>query len=188
MRSRTLLFALVVVLIPTLQTACSSSAATSQHEAPTVLADVKAICPLNVVYVSTPRACQFARVWNATTPSFKTPRRTWGVAYAFNCGSRPRQFRVDTRLTAMDHMGVPGEVTHARHGRGYFMISGRTMKEMIKAVPPEYKADAGEIAVVIASRCTWHVKAILGSRKQVAAAIPPVPAMMAEWWRKGHSK
>jgi hypothetical protein len=154
--------------------------------APVVLAQAEGICPSYVVYVPAPDACQLTHQWNGTTHIFSTPHRQWGVAYAYNCGSRAREFSFDERLTAMDHMAIAGVYRHTRSGAGYVMISKRRMTDLVKAVPQEFKGDDAYMEVDIASPCTWHVKAILGSQHDVAQAVPPVPAMQSPWWEKKH--
>jgi hypothetical protein len=166
---------------------CDRPGAAGHHTSPVVLAEAQGICPTHVVYGTTPNACRLTHWWNAATPLFTTPRRLWGVAYAFNCGARAGDFGFDARLTAMDHMVVPGGSRHARSGTGVFMIPAHTMLQLLKSVPQEFKGDGAYTEVDIASACTWHVKAVLGSHRDVAASIPPVPRVESHWWQKGHS-
>jgi hypothetical protein len=83
----------------------------------------------------------------------------------------------------MDHMALPGPELHGTHGRGSIMYSRSKMLNFIAGVPPEYRIDGHEMSIVIASACTWHVTAILGSPQEVAAAVPPVPAVAHPWWK-----
>lgn len=161
---------------------CGAHTAAGRHNAPVLLAEARGICPAGEVYSSQHPQCRTAHAWNATTPMFNTPHREWGVAYAFNCGLRPGDFTFVERLPGMDHMVVPGPFRHARTGSGAFMISRKTMLDLLKAVPAPFKIDGELMAVNIASECTWQVKAIRGSRQDVVAAVPPVPAMDRHWW------
>ena len=180
-RQRTLLSATIILVAVT---GCGANAASSTHSAPVVLTDTRGICPSQVVYGKTPpAACRFTRDWNGISGIFKTPHRQWGIAYAFNCGSHAGNFTADSRMPGMDHMGIEGPALHARHGSGYVMFSKRQMTDLIAAVPSEYKFDGKLMAVMIASRCTWHVKAILGSKQDVASAVPPIPTVRSPWWK-----
>lgn len=163
---------------------CGSGSGVSHARAPVLLAQAKGICPMQVVYnVKLPPECRFSRFWNGFSPVFKTPRRQWGVAYAFDCGTRARDFSFDAIMQGMDHMGVQGPSLHARHGSGYTMISRNRMIGLIRNVPPEYKMDSEQMAIQISSPCTWHVKALLGSRTAVASSVPAVPPMQPRWWK-----
>jgi hypothetical protein len=116
------------------------------------------------------------------TPIFNTPRRQWGVAYAFNCGSRARDFSFAEWLPGMDHVAIPGIYHHARKGSGYTMIARSRTLAVLKGIPPQFKVDGTLMSVAVASPCTWHVKAILGSQQDVASAVPPIPRMKPAWW------
>lgn len=186
-RAGVLLIALLAVAALATLPGCGRPRAAARHTSPVVLAEAQGICPTHVVYGTTPDACRLTHWWNAATPLFTTPRRLWGVAYAFNCGSRAGDFGFDARLTAMDHMVVPGGSRHARSGTGAFMIPAHTMVELLKSVPQEFKGDGAYTEVDIASACTWHVKAVLGTRQDVVASIPPVPPVESPWWQKGQS-
>jgi hypothetical protein len=161
---------------------CGSNTITRLHSAPKLLAEAHGICPTSEIYSSRHPECRTAHAWNATTPNFRTPRRGWGVAYAFNCGAHAGDFSFVERLPGMDHMAVGGPFRHARSGSGFIMISGKTMLDLLKTIPPQFEVDGELMAVNIASACTWHVKAILGARQDVSAAVPPVPAMKKRWW------
>lgn len=163
---------------------CSAGGSSSQgRSAPVLLAEARARCPAQVVYKTLPRGCQYTRSWNGATSVFKTPHRLWGVAYAFNCGSRPGGFSFDARMPGMDHMALPGPEQHAKRGSGYVMFSRSKMLNMLSGVPPEYKMDGNLMVIDLATTCTWHVKAILGSQHHVQSAVPPVPKMEAAWWK-----
>jgi hypothetical protein len=176
--------ALTVAAMMTTLAGCGVGGKSAHHDVPVLLAQSQGLCPPHVVYVRMPDACRFAHQWNGATPMFTTPRRLWGVAYAFNCGSQARTFSFDEWLPAMDHMIVGGVYRHARTGSGYIMIPKQTMIDLLNAVPREFKGDGAFMKVEIASECTWHVKAMLGSRRDVAASVPPVPAMESPWWKK----
>lgn len=174
---------LVSVLLLALS-GCAVSTSSAGHSTAVILADAHGICPSHFIYGKTPPPeCLTTRDWNGVSGVFKTPHRQWGAAYAFNCGSRPADFTVDMRMPGMDHMGIAGPELHARHGSGYTMISRKQMLDLISAVPPEFAVDGHEMALMISSPCTWHVKAILGSRQDVAAAVPPIPAVQSPWWK-----
>jgi hypothetical protein len=165
-------------------TGCGSGAGASRAAAPVLLAQAQGICPMQVVYnVTLPPECRFSRFWNGFSPVFKTPRRQWGVAYAFNCGARAGDFSFDAIMQGMDHMGVQGPSLHARHGSGYVMVSRDRMMGLIRNVPAEYKMDSEQMAIQISSPCTWHVKALLGSRTAVASSVPAIPRMQGRWWK-----
>lgn len=172
----------ITALTLALLTGCSATAS-GRHHAATILAQAEGICPTGEVYSARHPECRTAHAWNATTAMFNTPHRQWGVAYAFNCGSHPGDFSFVERLLGMDHMVVAGPFRHARKGSGMFMVSRKSMLDLFKAVPPQSKIDGELMAVNIASTCTWHVKAIRGSRQAVASAVPPVPAMKKRWWK-----
>jgi hypothetical protein len=177
------LTALAAVLLLA-QTGCGISTTAAGHSPAVVLADAHGICPSHYIYGKTPPpSCLTARDWNGMSGVFKTPHRQWGVTYAFNCGSHAGNFTVDTRMPGMDHMGIPGPERHARKGSGYIMYSKKQMTDLIDAVPPEFAMDGRQMALMIASTCTWHVKAILGSKAEVAAAVPPIPAVQSPWWK-----
>jgi hypothetical protein len=63
------------------------------------------------------------------------------------------------------------------------MISKARMLDLINGVPPDFTVNGHEMAIDVASPCTWHVEAILGSKVEVAAAVPAVPSQQAPWWR-----
>ena len=166
------------------QTGCGISTTSAGHSAPVILANAQGICPSHYIYGKTPPPqCLTARDWNGTSRVFKTPHRQWGVVYAFNCGSHAADFSVDTRMPGMDHMGIAGPERHGRHGSGYIMFSRKQMLDLIGAVPPEFTVDGHQMALMISSPCTWHVKAILGSKQDVAEAVPPIPAVQSPWWK-----
>lgn len=171
----------VVLLVLVALVGCGSNTA-PRHPAPKLLAEALGICPTSEIYSSRHSECRTAHAWNATTPIFNTPRRQWGVAYAFNCGARPGNFSFVERLPGMDHMAVAGAFRHARSGSGFIMISRKTMLNLLKSVPRQFEVDGELMAVNIASACTWHVKAVLGARQDVATVVPPVPAMKKRWW------
>lgn len=161
---------------------CGTATLSPHRHTGVILADASGICPTREVYTNLPPQCSYAHAWNGTTPSFTTPHRQWGVAYAFNCGARARDFSFVERLPGMDHMALPSTYRHARQGSGYTMISRRTMIELLREVPVPFKVDGALMEVNVASACTWHVKAILGSKGDVASAVPPIPAMRSRWW------
>lgn len=162
---------------------CGSNAVSGRGEAPKLLAQAEGICPTREIYASAHPECRTAHAWNATTPIFNTPRRQWGVAYAFNCGARAGDFSFVERLPGMDHVAVSGPFRHAQKGLGAFMISRKTMLDLLKTIPPQFEVDGSLMEVDIASACTWHVKVIRGSRRDVASAVPPVPTMKRRWWK-----
>lgn len=163
---------------------CGFASGAAKQDAPVLLAQAGGICPLKVVYNTTlPTECVYDRSWNGATHVFSTPRRLWGVAYAFNCGARARDFSFVARLPGMDHMALPGAETHARRGSGYVMFSRQRMLDFLAGVPPEYSFDGKQMTIDLATPCTWHVKAILGSRSDVSAAVPAVPAVQRRWWK-----
>lgn len=170
----------IAVLI--LQCGCGTASNAAHHRSPVRLSEATAICPLQPVYRNMPAACRWQHAWNGMTPIFNTPRRQWGVAYAFNCGSHPRDFSFAEWLPGMDHEALPGIYRHARQGSGYWMTDMSRMRALLKGIPPQFKVDGGLMSVAVASPCTWHVKAILGSRQDVASAVPPIPATKPAWW------
>jgi hypothetical protein len=174
---------LLVVPVMMALAGCGTGATASHHASPVVVAEAEARCPIHLVYKSLPRGCWYTRAWNGATASFTTPLRQWGVAYAFNCGSRPREFSFVARLPGMDHTGLFGRDIRARRGSGYRMYSRSQMVALRRGVPRELKFDADQLVIDVASECTWHVKAVLGSRQDVASAVPPVPMMKAAWWK-----
>lgn len=180
---KTLTIWLVAAFLAAL-TGCDAIGKSTQAHQAVVLAEAQGICPDHIVYMRTPDACQLTHEWNGTTRLFSTPRRLWGVAYSYNCGSRAREFTFVERLTAMDHMIIPGAYEHTRSGSGYVMISRRKMIDLLRAVPLQFKGDGAYMEVDVASPCTWHVKAIRGSRHDVAQAVPPVPPVRSRWWVK----
>jgi hypothetical protein len=68
------------------------------------------------------------------------------------------------------------------------MIPRSKVIDLLDAIPPEFQMDGGDMVVDIASECTWHIKAILGSRTDVAGAVPPIPAMARRWWEARGAK
>ena len=182
MNRKTVLSTALAIAVLLLQCGCGAGTHTARHRSPVRLSDATAICPLHAVYRNLPPACRWQHAWNGMTPIFTTPRRQWGVAYAFNCGSRPRDFSFAEWLPGMDHVALPGTYRHARHGSGYTMIARSRMSAVLKGIPPQFKVDGTLMAVAVASPCTWHVKAILGSRQDVASAVPPIPAEKPPWW------
>lgn len=175
---------LAAVVMPVLlfQTGCRFIGGSAHRDTPVVLAEAQGICPTHQVDVSGPIACRSSRISNGGTIDFTSPRQEWGVAYAFNCGTRARDFAFVERLPDMDHMGLRGIVRHGKRGSGYTLISKQQMITLLNAVPQTYKFDAGYTEVDVNSPCTWHVKAILGSKQDVTAAIPPIPRMKSPWW------
>lgn len=165
-----------------LQCGCSAGSNAAGHRPPVRLSEAAAICPLQPVYRNMPPACRWQHAWNGMTPIFTTPHRQWGVAYAFNCGSRARDFSFAEWLPGMDHVALPGIYRHARHGSGYAVVPRSRLIAVLKGIPPQFKVDGELMSIAIASPCTWHVKAILGSRQDVASAVPPIPAMKPPWW------
>lgn len=162
---------------------CGSSTGSAHTDKPVLLAQAKGICPMKVVYnKQLPSECVYDRDWNGAIPIFKTPRRLWGVAYAFNCGSHPQSFSFDARLPGMDHMALPGPERHTTRGSGYIMYSRSRMLNFLSGVPSEFSFDGKVMTVDVASPCTWHIKALLGSQAAVASAVPPIPAMQPRWW------
>ena len=123
MPTKVMIAALGLMFVLTSQTACGFGRTSADTASPIVLAEAGGICPPRVVYIRTPTECRVTKQWNGATPMFNTPRREWGVAYAFNCGTRARDFFFDERLPGMDHMALPGPLLHAKHGSGYLMIS-----------------------------------------------------------------
>lgn len=163
------------------------SATRSSDPAGLLVAEAHGVCPSDMVNGRIPLQCRLSRIWNGTTPLFKTPLRQWGVAYAFNCGSRPRRFSFAELLPGMDHMSLPGVYVRARQKAGSFMISKKQMVNLLKTIPAQFTVDGKYTSVVVETPCTWHVKAILGTPTQVRAAIPPIPRVESPWWRRGAS-
>lgn len=189
MNRMSVIAALVAIPCLALQAGCSLPGQSAQpHRArPVLLAEAQGICPLHQIDVQSPLACRFSRVGNGATMSFDSPRRLWGVAYAFNCGSRAQNFAFVERLPGMDHMGLPAIVRHGKQGSGYTMISKQQMMTLLNAVPHNFEFDGAYTEVDVNSSCTWHVKAILGSRQDVISAIPSVPRMQRRWWLQAGS-
>lgn len=171
------------ILILTLA-GCGMSSSSSQQDKGVLLAQAQGICPMKYLYnTKMPSQCVYDRSWNGATPIFRTPRRQWGVAYAFNCGHQPRDFTFVARLPGMDHMALGGPELHARRGSGYTMFSRSKMLNFLAGVPPEYSFDGKQMTIDLATPCTWRVRAIRGSRDAVASAVPPVPAVRPRWWK-----
>jgi len=119
-----------------------------------VLTEAEGICPTHPVYVRRPATCGISRAGNASTDNFASPHRTWGVAYAFNCGQHPGKFVFGERITLMDHMVLPGDSRFGRSGSWYVMIPRKKMLGFLSTVPSTLEFDGDLTQVAIRSACT----------------------------------
>jgi hypothetical protein len=163
----------ILTLVSVLAAGCGTGTHTSVGK---VLTDRTGVCPLrNLDHLDESKLaapCTVGRRENAVGGMLKRPKTSWGVAYAFNCGKRPAQFRWQLGSPGGD-VGVPntGIWTTARRGRGYQMMTAHRLAAL-QGMPGMW---ASVLDIEITSDCTWHVRSVSGDTGAVRAAIPAVP-------------
>lgn len=141
---------------------------------PVILAEAAGKCPLHPAPgANGPIACRRTRAGNGVTGQFVAPlRRPWGIAYSYACGDAQRGFYVVVGLPVMDgQLPETGFQRPDREGRGFVMETGKA-NGTIQSLPNGYGAFQN---VEVASACAWHVRAVEGTRAEVAARVPALP-------------
>ncbi|HLJ67849.1 MAG TPA: hypothetical protein VKX16_10870 [Chloroflexota bacterium] len=136
-----------------------------------VFVDVEGRCPWTPTAAS-PVFCRHTIFGNVAAGNFHLPFRPWGIAYAFNCGSRARNFVAAIGLINLDSFFRETEFSrHAIRGSGFYMETGRA-NESWRHIIPAYRATEN---VELSTICAFHVRAVYGRASVVARFVPPVP-------------
>lgn len=113
--------------------------------------------------------CLWYKHFNATGGLLNPRTGPWGIAYSFNCGTKPGRFQAEVVFPDADGGFDSAMISrHALRGSGYHMetIANNTSRL------PYWDQSEG---IGIRSTCAWHVRAVEGSRRQVKARIPSLP-------------
>jgi hypothetical protein len=114
--------------------------------------------------------CIFYKHFNAIAGNFDHRQRPWGIAYSFNCGTHPGRFVAAVIFPDGDGGFQSAEVRRrAIRGTGFHM---ETLANNTSRLP---LWDQGQ-GIGIHSSCSWHIRAVEGTPKQVRARIPALPA------------
>lgn len=162
---------MLLVLCACVLPGCGTTNRVSAPPRPHLFVDAQGKCPLRPTVASGPE-CRLTRAGNGVAGLFHLPKRAWGIAYAYNCGPQASDFYVLVGLPVLDgQMPETGFNRHGRAGRGFYMETGRGWQTW-HSLPPEWR---GWENLEIASTCAWHVRAVLGTARQVARYVPPIP-------------
>jgi hypothetical protein len=122
-----------------------------------------------------PWLCKTTRYANAVTASlpFDPLDVPWGIAYAYNCGAKARDFRFGVANEGFDAAVMnSGPWLTGRQGRGYYMETKQTLLALYGT--PELYRHVVELYVL--SNCAWHLRAVRGAATVVRNEVPSIPS------------
>ncbi|MGH2447407.1 MAG: hypothetical protein ACRDFS_02210 [Chloroflexota bacterium] len=155
-----------LILLFALQGCGSSSSPSRGH----IFNEAYGRCPLTSSTAGIAEVCGLRFNFNANAGIFHVRKSRWGIAYAFNCGRKPRDFYLQVAYANND--GGFGESSIVRHGRLGRGVKMETLTDHIAPGLPAY--DHAE-EIELETSCSWHVRAVRGSKAEVKAKIPPAP-------------
>jgi hypothetical protein len=159
-----------------LLTLTGCAAVNASHEsASLVFSESYGTCPMRFVRRAND-VCFLTKSGNAVAGTFGTRKKPWGVAYAFNCGSRPKDFYLVVGLPNLDgDLPTTSMLRRGRTDRGFHLeLNAYRAVQNLNLVNGWGLLEG----IYIKSTCTWHVRAVAsGNPRIVARYIPPVPAV-----------
>ncbi len=159
----------IVLMLVVAHVTAGASLARQHLVASPVFVDAQGQCPLQPIATSAD-VCQKTRAGNAVAGTFPARHRPWGVAFAYDCGNKPRGFWVLVGLPAMDgQLPSTGIYRGGRRGHGYHMMTPAAIRDL-RSVPSYW---SGLENIEIRRTRAWHLRAIAGNAGIVRRYVPP---------------